>query len=169
MAPRREHPLARLQRDFDSLIESLWGGRLNPFAHMTERLRIWDFDVTENEREIVVRAELPGFDENELDVQLTNDTLTIKAEREQKGEEQEECRSFRRSVTLPSAIDPENVQATYHNGVLELHIPRAEGAQPRRIKIQGQHASGEGKTREESQQGTNAPAANVSSRGTSQH
>jgi len=45
-------------------------------------------------------------------------------------------RSFYRSVTLPSAINTEKAQATYRNGVLELHIPRAEGAQPRHIKLQ---------------------------------
>src|SRR5438045_4499195 len=74
---RREHPLARLQRDFDMLLETLWGGRLTPLTVDIEPLRLWDFDVTENDREFVVRAELPGFEENEIDIQLHNDVLTI--------------------------------------------------------------------------------------------
>ncbi len=140
-AQRRDHPLARLQRDFDMLLDTLWGGPLTPALPGMEALRVWDFDVTENDKEIVVRAELPGFEENEIDVQLHNDILTIKAEKEQKGERAQEYRSFFRSITLPSGIDAEKVQASYRNGVLELHIPRAEGTQPKRIQVQRQEAA----------------------------
>jgi Hsp20/alpha crystallin family len=104
-------------------------------------VRLWDFDVTENDKEIVVRAEVPGFEPNELDVRLDNGMLTIKAEKEQKGDRQEEYRSFVRSITLPPDIDTEKAQATCRNGVLELHIPRAEGAQPKRIQVQGQQGA----------------------------
>ena len=97
-----------------------------------------DLNVTENEQEIVVRAELPGFEQNEIDVRLSDNMLTIKAEKEKKGDGLEEYRTFYRTITLPSGIDGEKVQATYRNGVLELHIPRAEAARPRRIQIQGQ-------------------------------
>jgi HSP20 family protein len=141
MAARREHPLERLQRDFDNLFSRLMGGWFAPSEQESGALRLWDFDVTENDKEVVVRAELPGFEENELDVQLNQDVLTIKAEKEQKGNGREEYRSFYRSVTLPSGIDADKAQATYRNGVLELHIPRVEGAQPRRIQVQGQQAA----------------------------
>ena len=137
---RREHPLERLQRDFDTLFDRLAGGWSAPFSQDLATMRVWDFDVTEDDQEIVVRAELPGFEENEIDVQLDNGLLTIKAEKEQKSEREAEYRSFYRSVTLPPAIDPNKVRATYHNGVLELHIPRAEGAKPRRIAVQGQQS-----------------------------
>src|SRR5262245_14596304 len=140
MAGRQEHPLERLQRDFDSLFGRLWGGWLAPAQQDFATMRVWDFDVREDEKEIVVRAELPGFEEKELDIQLNQDVLTIKAEKEQKGDGREEYRSFYRAVTLPSGIDAERAQATYRNGVLELHIPRAAGAQPRRIQVQGQQA-----------------------------
>jgi HSP20 family protein len=134
----REHPLERLQRDFDALFGNLWGGHIAPFARNLGSIRVWDFDVTENDREIVVRAELPGFEANELDVQINQDELTIKAEKEQKGDKQEEYRSFQRRITLPAGINVDQVQASYRNGVLELHIPRAEEAQPRRIQIQAE-------------------------------
>jgi HSP20 family protein len=139
---RTEHPLERLQRDFDSLFGRLFGGWLAPFDRDLSEMRVWDFNVTENDKEIVVRAEMPGFEEKELDVQLNQDVLTIKAEKEQKGDGQREYRSFHRSVTLPPGIDAEKVQASYRNGVLELHMPRTPGAQPRRIQVQGQARNG---------------------------
>jgi HSP20 family protein len=131
-----------MRRDFNSLFDRLWNGWLVPFDQDLEPVRLWDFDVTENDKEIVVRAEIPGFEPNELDVQVNNDVLTIRAEKEQRDDRREEYRSFFRSVTLPSGIDAEHVQASYRNGVLELHIPRAEGAGPKRINVQGQQGEG---------------------------
>jgi HSP20 family protein len=137
---RREHPLQRLQSDFDTLLNRLWGGGwMTPYEEVGEPMRLWDFNVSENDKEIAVRAEVPGFEPNEVEVQLNNDVLTIKAEKQHKGEGEEEYRSFYRAISLPGGIDPDKVQATYRNGVLELHIPRAPEAQPRRIAIQGQH------------------------------
>jgi HSP20 family protein len=141
MAARREHPLERLRQDFDTLFGRLMGGRLAPLEQDFGSMRMWDFDVTENDKEISVRAELPGFEQNELDVQLNKDVLTIKAEKEQKDKGHEEYTSFYRSITLPPGIDADMVQATYHNGVLELHVPRAEGSQPKRINVQAQAAA----------------------------
>ena len=138
---RRENPLQQLQRDFDTLFGRMWGGLLAPMEQDFEPLRLWDFDVTENDKEIVVRAEMPGFDENELDVQISNNVLTIKAEKEQKGNGHEESRTFYRRVVLPNGINADKVQASYQNGVLELRIPRAEEAQPKRIKVQTPQAA----------------------------
>jgi len=141
LAARREHPLRRLQQDFDSLFSRLVGGWLAPFDEDFQTMRVWDFDVTENDKELVVRAEMPGFEENEINVQLNQDVLTIRAEKEQKGDGQEEYRRFLRTVVLPSGTDADRIQATYHNGVLELHIPRAKGAPPKQIKVQGQQGT----------------------------
>jgi HSP20 family protein len=140
MAARSEHPLERLHQDFDTLFDRLWGGWLAPLDRDVGTVRLWDFDVQENDQEVVIRAELPGFEENEIDVQLNQDTLIIRAEKEQKGDGQEEYRNFFRAITLPPGINPEQARATYRNGVLELHIPRAAEAQPRRIQIEGERA-----------------------------
>jgi HSP20 family protein len=129
-----------LVRDFDTLFDRLTGGRNGPSSDDMLALRVWDFDVTENDKEVVVRAEVPGFEESELDVQINQDVLTIKTEKEQKGDGQEEYRTFFRAVTLPPGIDAERAHATYRNGVLELHIPRAAGSQPKRVAIQGGQA-----------------------------
>jgi len=141
LAPRRTQPLQRLTRDLDMLFDRLWGRPFALFDQDLEEVRLWDFDVKENDKEIVVRAEMPGFEEKELNIQIDNNVLTIKAEKEQKGNGQEEYRSFYRTITLPSGINADKVQATYRNGVLELHIPRAEGAQPKRIQVQGQQSA----------------------------
>jgi HSP20 family protein len=119
----------------------MWGGMLAPSEQGFGPMRLWDLGVTENDKEVVVRAEIPGFEEKELDIQLHNDVLTIKAEKEQKGEGREEYRSYSRTITLPPGVEAEKAQASYRNGVLEMRFPRAESSRPRRIAIQGQQAT----------------------------
>jgi HSP20 family protein len=137
LARRGDLPFERLRRDFDALLSPFWKGWLASEPDFSS-MRLWDFDVQENDREIMIRAELPGFEEKELDVQLSNDTLTIKAEKEQNSGEEQEYRRFFRSFTLPGAIDANKVKANYRNGVLTLRVPCAEGSQPKRIPVMGQ-------------------------------
>ena len=148
---RQRHPMELFRRRFDDLFDQMWGGMLAPFGQDFGETRVWDFGVTQNDKEVTVRAELPGFDENEINVQLENDMLTIRAEKEQKGEGQEEYRRFYRSVSLPPGLDADKAQASYRNGVLELHFPRPEGARGKRIPIQGHEAGGENLTEKMSQ------------------
>jgi HSP20 family protein len=144
LAARGEQPLQRMHQSLNTLFDRMWRGWMAPFDRDFASMRVWDFDVTENEKEIVVRAELPGFEENELNVQLNNDVLTIKAQKEERGDREEEYRSFFRSITLPSGIDVDKVRATYRNGVLEMHIPRTEGGRAKQIKVEGHHQGGNG-------------------------
>jgi HSP20 family protein len=140
-AEGRSTPAMRPERGLNSLLSRLRGGWLTPFDPMFESVRMWGFDVKENDTEIVVRAEVPGFEENELNVQLHNDVLTIKADKERKGDQDEEYRHFYQSVLLPPGVEADQVRATYRNGVLELHIPRSQRDSPRQIPIQGQQAA----------------------------
>jgi HSP20 family protein len=139
----------------DELFDRFFGGSLSPFDEDRSAMRMWDFGVMEDDKEIVVRAEMPGFDENEIDVQLRDDVLTIKAEKEQKGDGQQEYRSFYRALALPQGVDAEKVRATYRNGLLELHIPRPEGSRAKRIAIQGHQA---GKPQGQAQQAAKGTA-----------
>jgi HSP20 family protein len=148
LSTRWEHPLERFRRDFDNLFGSMF---LSPFEQEAEALRLWDFSVKENDKEVIVRAEVPGFEPDELDVQLSNGVLTIKAEKEQKGNGAEEYRSFFRSVTLPPGTAAENVKANYRNGVLEVRVPREEGARAKHITIEGQRPEPGSKNQPESQ------------------
>ncbi len=155
----REHPLEQLRREFDTLFGRMWGGWLSPFDQDFSQMRVWDFDVKENDKEFVIRAELPGFEEKELNVEINRDTLTIKAEKEKKGEQEEEFRSFYRTIALPAGVAPDKVQATYRNGVLELHLPRAEEARPRKIEVRS-HQEQPGQL--EQQAANQTPAAETS-------
>jgi HSP20 family protein len=136
----RHDPLDLFRREMDSLFDRFFGSNwLAPSGESSQRF--WDFDVREQDKEIIVRAELPGFEEKEVNVELANDVLTIRAEKEQKSEEHEEYRSYYRSITLPPGTTPEKAQATYRNGVLELHLPKTEGSQAKRIPIRGQQGN----------------------------
>ena len=124
---RSEQPLQRVHESLNTLFDRLWRGWPGPIDRDLGSLRLWDLDVTGNDKEIVVRAETPGFDEKELNVQITNDVVTIRAEKEERGNGEEEHRTFFRSITLPAGIDAEKARAIYRNGVLELHIPAHRG------------------------------------------
>lgn len=117
-------------REFDRLFDRVF----NDVADFGGT-RVWDFGVTDDEQGVRVRAELPGFYEKELDVQVHGGVLTIEAEHKVDGREGHSYRSYRRSVVLPEGLDVEKAQATYRNGVLELHLPRHEAAQPKRIPV----------------------------------
>ncbi len=133
---RELRPLDLFRRQWDRM----WDNWLAPMGLDFGQTRTWDFDVMEKPQEIVVRAEVPGFEEKDLDVRLDNDVLTINAQREEKEGGAERFHSFSRSVTLPHGINAEKAQATYRNGVLELHFPRPEKAPGNRIPIQGPQA-----------------------------
>jgi len=135
----REHPLETFRREMDDLFDRFGGGWLAPSEEYGPQ-RLWDFGVTEEDKEVIVRAELPGFEENELDVRLDGNVLTVRAEKQQ-GDGRQSYRSYYESVTLPPGIDADKAQASYRNGVLELHIPRAEGARPKRIPVQARQSA----------------------------
>jgi HSP20 family protein len=137
MMQRSEHPLGRLRREFDTLFNRLWGGMLTPFEADIEPMRFWDFDMNESPDALNVRAEIPGFEPEELDIQINDNVLTIRAEKRQQEEGTQEYRRFFRSVTLPAGVSTEKVDATYRNGVLELRIPRSEESRARRISVKG--------------------------------
>jgi HSP20 family protein len=132
-------PLGRVRGEIGSLFDR-WFGHWPMPAEWG-----WDVDVEETENEIRVRAEIPGFEAKEIDVQVTGNILTVRAERETAAEEQEggvrswERRHsrFQRSFTLPAPVDADKVVAKYRNGVLELQLPRTEAAQRKRIEVQG--------------------------------
>lgn len=100
-------------------------------------------DVIESKDEIVIKAELPGIDEKNIDIQIEAGVLTIKGERNAEKETEEKgyrrversYGSFLRSFTLPQTVEPEKVSAAFTNGLLEVHLPKKEGAKPRSIKV----------------------------------
>ena len=100
-------------------------------------------DVCETDKEVTVRAELPGIDPKEIDVSVTGDQLVISGEKKEKTERKgdgylhNETRygSFRRAVPLPEGVDSEHVDAQYANGVLTLTLAKTPAAAAKRIEI----------------------------------
>jgi HSP20 family protein len=100
-------------------------------------------DIYETENELVVKAELPDFQEKDIDVRIANNMLTIRGERKFEKDVKEEnylrieraCGSFMRSFSLPNTVSPENIRADYRNGVLTLHMAKREESKPKQIKV----------------------------------
>ena len=129
---------------FDALFSRLFGGF--PISPWEEggRSMSWGLDVEETDKEVIVRAEAPGFEAKDFDVHLNGDVLTIQAEhKEAKGKEGEaeterRYARLRRTLTLPQGTDAEKVEATYRNGVLEMHLPRKPEALGRRVEVKSE-------------------------------
>ena len=100
-------------------------------------------DIYEDEKKVVLKLEVPGMAEKDLDVSVENNVLTVKGERKFEKEEKEEnfhrierrYGSFFRAFTLPTTVDTESVQASYNAGVLKLELKKKAEAQPKQIKI----------------------------------
>src|SRR5580658_3949882 len=100
-------------------------------------------DIYEDTKKVVLKLEVPGIDEKDLDIRVENQTLTVKGERKFEAEEKEQnfhrierrYGSFYRAFTLPTTVDTESVQASYNAGVLKLELAKKPEAQPKQIKI----------------------------------
>jgi HSP20 family protein len=100
-------------------------------------------DVYEDEQKVVLKLEVPGIEEKDLDVSVEKNTLTVKGERKFEKEEKEEnfhrierrFGSFYRAFTLPTTVDTENVDAKYDAGVLKIELKKKPEAQPKQIKV----------------------------------
>ena len=100
-------------------------------------------DLVETGEHFVLKADLPGITENDVNIEVENNILTVSGERKTEHEEKHEgyyrleraTGAFARSLTLPEGIDAEAVSATFDNGVLEMRIPKPIQAQPRKVQI----------------------------------
>ncbi len=129
----------RLRRQMDELYGALSGGTLPmPSAGVFPLT-----NVTEDNENYYVRAELPGIKSDELDIQVTKDGISISGERKITAEgngvkyhrREREAGKFSRLINLPGEIDVNKVEASRENGVLKVTIPKAEVAKPRQITV----------------------------------
>ena len=132
-------PLRAMQdweQDLDRVFENFLLDRGTRWSEVYPRL-----DVTESDTAYDVYVDLPGIKQENVDVSLTSNVLTIKGTRhsetseKNEGVTREESGSFERSLTLPEGIQGDKVEAKMQDGVLSLHIPKSESAAPRRIEI----------------------------------
>src|SRR3954470_3340590 len=113
-----EYPLRRMREEFDALFDRFFGGWDLPFEPGLANPG-WGFDVEDAGNELVVRADAPGFEANDFEVQVTGNWLTIRAEHKEEGDGKGQLRQerrFERSVTLPAGAAPNQVEARYRNG-----------------------------------------------------
>src|SRR3954468_17886766 len=145
MAIVRWEPLrefSTLQNEMNRLFNTVFDA---PAPSNGGTLRRWmpAMDLVETEGHFVLRADLPGLSENDVNIEVEDRVLTISGEPKSEHETAKEgyhrveraFGTFSRSLTLPEGIDPETVEASFDRGVLEVRIPKPEQRKPRKISI----------------------------------
>lgn len=131
-------PRGWMDEMFDQFLAEAGDGQL---AELMEAA----MDVSETDQAFEVKMDLPGVGPDEVDIQIDNNTLTVRGQRSEDMEEKDEDRqfhrverfsgSFARSVVLPTAINEDETAAEFKDGVLKIVIPKTEDAKPRKISI----------------------------------
>ena len=147
MALIRWEPVAELgtiQNEMNRLFNNLFD-QPNSTGRNGAASRRWipAMDLVETGDHYVLRADLPGLSDEDVNVQLEDNVLTISGERKAEQETQQEgyyrleraFGAFARSLTLPEGVDPDGVQAHFDRGVLEIRIPKPEQKKPRQVQI----------------------------------
>lgn len=136
-------------REMRRMMDMLWERSLAPFAELDS---LWDsthmaVDVTSNDKNVIVRAELPGVKEEDIHVKVEADLLTIAAEtkyeREDKGEttHRREMRygKFQRTISLPDEVNADKAEASLENGVLTITLPRVHEGRAKQIAVKAKN------------------------------
>lgn len=139
--PARE--LATIQNEMNRLFSTFFDGPAPSDTGGALRRWIPAMDLVETEDDFVLRADLPGMSEKDVNIELEDNILTISGERKAEHEERKEgyyrveraFGNFARSLTLPEGIDPDQVRASFDRGVLEVRIPKPEQRKPRKVTI----------------------------------
>ncbi|HEX2120909.1 MAG TPA: Hsp20/alpha crystallin family protein [Thermoanaerobaculia bacterium] len=99
-------------------------------------------DVAETQEKILVRAEVPGMKQEDIQIEFENGLLTIRGERKIEKSDgvtwhrvERIYGNFSRSFTLPRSVDPEKITAGYRDGILEIEVPKRDEAKPKQIRI----------------------------------
>ena len=124
-------------REMDRVFDAFFG--------QTEQGRRWvpPMDLVEADDHFVLKADLPGLSEGDVNIEVQDGALTISGERTAEHEQRERgfyrieraFGSFNRSLSLPDGVDPDRIEASFSHGVLEVRIPKPEARKPRRIEI----------------------------------
>jgi HSP20 family protein len=134
--------LRSMQDQMNRLLDMAWN------RESGEELRegLWQpmVDIYEDETSVIIKAEVPGIDQNDIEVRIEDNTLTLRGERKHDQTVQKEnyhrveryYGSFQRSFSLPHTIDQGNVRATCDKGVLTVTLPKREETKPKQIKVE---------------------------------
>jgi HSP20 family protein len=132
-------------RPFDEMrrmMENFWMAPFEEFGRWGDGFTP-KVDVKEEDKEIIVSAELPGMDQKDIEVTVTNDSVRISGEKKHEKEEEEKgyyrhetfCGSFDRVIDLPTEVEGDKAEAEFSKGVLTIKLPKSEEAQAKRKKI----------------------------------
>jgi HSP20 family protein len=133
------NPFLSLQREVEQLFDDFTRGW--PTVGAGELMP--STDVTENDKEIQITAELPGLEEKDVQINVADNVLTIKGEKKSEKEEKDKnyrlversYGSFSRSIELPAGINPDSIKATIAKGVLTVVVPKPAPAQVKKIDV----------------------------------
>ncbi len=124
-------PWTGLESEIDRLFETALSGFAEGFS-----ANQFPVDLYEDKDNTYVRAELPGLNREDINVEMVEDYLTISGSRKTAaGEQGEQSFSFSRSVTIPEDVHSDKVSAAYENGVLTVTLPKREEAKPKKISV----------------------------------
>ncbi|MBF9197358.1 Hsp20/alpha crystallin family protein [Microvirga terrestris] len=161
-------PFLSLHREMNRLFDDVFRGASLPAAAGSQGQGGGTFvnasmNVSETDKEIRITAELPGVTEQDLDISLDDDVLTIRGEKKFERKDDKEnfhfversYGTFQRSLRLPYAVDSEQVHASFENGVLTVTVPKTgRPERSRRIQVQGRGTTGQGAAGKTGQQGS---------------
>jgi len=137
------HDVVTLQNRLSTMLQEFAGQTAEPEIGTATSSFIPAVDIYEDAQKLAIKLEVPGIREEDLDIRLENQTLTVRGERKFEKEEKQEnfhrierrFGSFVRSFTLPNTVDTEKVQASYDSGVLSIEVTKRAEAQPKQIKV----------------------------------
>ena len=137
--PFRE--LALFRREMNRLFDRFFMER--PETELSEGKWSPSLDISETKDALVINAEIPGINPDDINISIIDNVLTIKGEKKEEKEEKEEncyckeicCGSFSRSVRLPVSVKTEDINASYKNGILKIVLPKKEEAKPKKIEV----------------------------------
>ncbi|MGR3381911.1 Hsp20/alpha crystallin family protein [Roseovarius indicus] len=132
-----DNPMMSLQRDLNRVFEDFWGRFDSPFGNgISAGPRT---DISETDEAMLVSVDLPGLDDKDIEVNVTDDMLTIRGEREEKSEKDgfssQSRRSFHRMIPVPPGVDADKAEAEFKRGVLTVTLPKTEEARARVKRI----------------------------------
>jgi len=138
-----DDPFVSLQRNMNRLFEDFFQDMGTTSFDTAFGSFTPSVDVQETDKEIKVQAELPGLDENNINISLANNRLSISGEKKQESESntgnfyrlERSYGSFRRDIALPCEVEEDKVDARFKNGVLTVTLPRTEADKPRKIAV----------------------------------
>lgn len=136
-------PLSRMEQEMEETFDRFFRGW--PLLREAAEGLGWApaIDVVDRKDEVILRADLPGMSERDVELTLQDGNLTIRGERKEEKEEKEEnyycCErsygAFSRSLAVPASVNADKINATFKSGVLEVHLPKTKEATGKKIEV----------------------------------